>query len=143
MMNVAPRLVAKRNYMLLQMQQRYASRHLKHFATIDPGNLSTKDKGMNLVQGEWTGVAKYSELVDPLTGKPMISIPDTSMQELEPFVESLQAVPKSGVHNPFKNKERYIMLGEVCRKTAEVLHEQETFDFFVDCVIRCVPKSKA
>jgi hypothetical protein len=34
---------------------------------------------MNLVNGEWTGVEKYSELVDPLTGKPMISIPETSM----------------------------------------------------------------
>lgn len=98
---------------------------------------------MNLVNGEWTATEKYFELVDPLTGKPMISIPETSMQEAEPFVESLKSVPKSGLHNPFKNKERYLMLGNVCRKTAEVLHEQETFDFFVDCIMRCVPKSRA
>jgi 1-pyrroline-5-carboxylate dehydrogenase len=58
-------------------------------------------------------------------------------------VASLLAVPKSGLHNPFKNKERYVMLGEVCRKAAEVLHEPETFDFFVDLTIRCVPKSRA
>ena len=65
------------------------------------------------------------------------------MEEVDPFVQSLLAVPKSGLHNPFKNKERYLMLGNVSRKTAEVLHEQETFDFFVDCVMRCVPKSRA
>jgi hypothetical protein len=32
---------------------------------------------MNLVNGEWTGTEKYAQIVDPLTGKPMISIPDT------------------------------------------------------------------
>ena len=35
------------------------------------------------------------------------------------------------MHNPFRNKERYVMLGGVCRKTAEVLHDKEVFDFFV------------
>ena len=29
------------------------SKHLKAFATLDPDNLSTKNKGMNLVNGEW------------------------------------------------------------------------------------------
>jgi len=50
--------------------------------------------------------------------------------------------PKHGLHNPFKNKERYLMLGEVSRKCAEVLHDKEVFDFFVKCVMRTVPKSK-
>jgi 1-pyrroline-5-carboxylate dehydrogenase len=109
--------------MLVQAQVRYASSHWKNFATIDPANLSPQNKGMNLVNGEWTGVEKYFELVDPLTGKPMISIPETSMQEAEVFADSLRSVPKSGLHNPFRNKERYLMLGAVCRKTAEVLHE--------------------
>lgn len=109
--------------MLIQTQVRYASAHWKNFATIDPANLSPQNKGMNLVNGEWTSVEKYFELVDPLTGKPMISIPETSMQEAEVFAESLKSVPKSGLHNPFRNKDRYLMLGAVCRKTAEVLHE--------------------
>ena len=51
-------------------------------------------------------------------------------------------MPKHGLHNPFKNKERYLMLGAVCRKTAEVLHDQEVFDFFVDLIMRSVPKSR-
>lgn len=85
MLRLASR-ITKKNGMMLQIQARYASQHLKHFATLDPKNLSTKDKGMNLVNGEWTGVEKYFELVDPLTGKPMISIPETSMHEVEPFI---------------------------------------------------------
>jgi 1-pyrroline-5-carboxylate dehydrogenase len=66
---------------------------------------------MNLVQGEWVGTESYKALVDPMTGAPMISLPDTSVDEIDPFVESLRAVPKHGLHNPLKNKERYLMLG--------------------------------
>ena len=74
---------------LLNLQLRRASQHLKAFATIDPKNLSVANKGMNLVKGEWTGAQEYTEVVDPMTGKPMISIPNTSMAEIEPFIESL------------------------------------------------------
>jgi 1-pyrroline-5-carboxylate dehydrogenase len=98
---------------------------------------------MNLVNGEWIGTEKYNQLIDPMTGKPMISIPDTSAEEAEPFIQSLREVPIHGLHNPLKNKERYLMLGSVCRKTAEVLHDPEVFDFFVRTVQRCVPKSYA
>ena len=35
------------------------------------------------------------------------------------------------------------MLGGVCRKTAEVLHDKEVFDFFVDSIIRAFPKSRS
>lgn len=51
------------------------------------------------------------------------------------------SVPKSGVHNPFKNKERYLMLSEVNRKIVETMHDKEVFDFFVKLNQRCVPKS--
>jgi hypothetical protein len=51
------------------------------FATIDPKALSPKDKGMNLVGGDWRGTESYLELPDPMTGASMISIPDTSMAE--------------------------------------------------------------
>ena len=128
--------------LLTTVHMRNASAHLKAFATIDPKNLSVTNKGMNLVQGEWVAAEQYMDVIDPLTGKPMISIPNTSMGEIEPFIESLQSVPKHGLHNPFKNKERYLMLGSVCRKTAEVLHDKEVFDFFVDLTMRSVPKSK-
>ena len=35
------------------------------------------------------------------------------------------------------------MLGGVCRKTAEVLHDKEVFDFFIDSIIRAFPKSRS
>jgi len=98
---------------------------------------------MNLVGGEWKGTENYLTLPDPMTGKPMLSIPDTSMVEAEEFIQSMKDVSKTGLHNPFKNKERYLMLGAVCRKTAEVLHDPEVFDFFVDATMRCIPKSRA
>jgi len=75
--------------MLVNLQSRLASKHLKAFATIDPANLSTRDKGMNLVNGEWVGTKEYIDLVDPMTGRPMIKIPDTKGDEIDPFVESL------------------------------------------------------
>jgi len=34
------------------------------------------------------------------------------------------------------------MLGEVSRKLAEVMHDKEVFDFFVNCTMRCIPKSR-
>ena len=68
---------------------RNISKHLKAFATIDPSNLSSSDKGFNLVGGEWTSPSKYMDLVDPLNGGTMIKIPDTQMDEIAPFVQSL------------------------------------------------------
>ena len=123
--------------------QRNFSAHLKAFATLDPKNLSVSDKGMNLVAGEWVGSEKYGTMVDPLTGKPMMSYPDTQMHEIDPFVQSLLTTPKTGLHNPFKNKERYLMLGEVSRKLAEVMRDPEVFEFFVQCTMRTIPKSHA
>ena len=134
------RHLSKRN--LIKTQTRAFSAHLKAFATLDPENLSTKDKCMNLVNGEWVATSQYFDLIDPLTGKPMISVPDTSAEEADAFIDSLKAVPKHGLHNPFKNKERYLMLGEVCRKTAEVLHDPAVFNYFVRLVQRSVPKSR-
>lgn len=107
---------------------------MKAFATVDVNNMTPATKGMNLVNGEWVGTEMYKDVLDPLTGKPMFSIPDTSMAETEPFIDSLLSVPKHGLHNPFKNKERYIMLGQVCRKTAEVLYDPEVFEYFATLV---------
>ena len=105
--------------------------------------MSGKDKAVNLVNGEWTGTAAYKDIPDPMTGKTQFKVPDTSMDEIEPFINSLAETPRYGLHNPYLNKERYLMLGAVTRKAAEVLHEKETFDFFVDSIMASVPKSRA
>lgn len=35
-------------------------------------------------------------------------VPDTQLYEIEPFVASMKAVPKSGMHNPLKDPERSV-----------------------------------
>ena len=119
------------------------SKHLKAFATVDPKGMSGKDKGFNLVNGEWKTTATYTDLVDPMTGKTMMQVPQTSQDEIQPFIDSLLTVPKSGLHNPFKNKERYLMLSEVNRRVVETMHDPEVMNFFVQMIQRTVPKSEA
>jgi len=50
---------------------------------------------------------------------PVCTIPDTQINELQPFIASLKSVPKSGVHNPLKNNERYLQFGEISRKVRD------------------------
>ena len=54
-----------------------------------------------------------------MNGSTMIHLPDTNEAESNEFIKSMQSCPKSGLHNPFKNKERYLQLGEVNRKVVE------------------------
>lgn len=114
---------------------RASSQHLKAFATLDPENLDEKTKGFNLVGGQWTPTQEYINLPDPMNkGKTLMQLPNTSAEEIQPFIDELKAVPKSGLHNPFKNKERYLLYSEVNRKLVEVMHDPEVFNFFVRCV---------
>lgn len=72
-----------------------------------------------------------------------MTLPDTSIAESQAFIDSLKACPKTGLHNPFRNKERYLMLGEVCGNVVEAMKDKEVFNFFVRCVQRVSPKSDA
>jgi len=74
---------------------------------------------------------------------PVCTIPDTQGNELGPFVESLRGVPKSGVHNPLKNNERYLQFGEISRKAGEALSDPVISDFFAKSIQKTVPKSYA
>jgi 1-pyrroline-5-carboxylate dehydrogenase len=60
------------------------------------------------VFGQWVGSEKQMTIPDPLNGEPFITVPDTQLHEVEPFVKSLLAVPKSRLHNPLKNPDRYL-----------------------------------
>jgi 1-pyrroline-5-carboxylate dehydrogenase len=48
--------------------------------------MNGNDKGYNLVQGKWVGTAAYNDLLDPLTGKPLMKVPATTKDETEPFI---------------------------------------------------------
>ena len=48
---------------------------------------------MLAVNGEWGLPAKSKTIPDPLNGEPFIKLPDTQLNEIDPFVQSLRAVP--------------------------------------------------
>ena len=58
------------------------------------------------VFGEWVRSERDLVVPDPLNGQPFISVPDTQLYEVEPFVTSLRACPRTGLHNPLKNPDR-------------------------------------
>ncbi len=135
MLKVNKKILSTRAAPIVASSVRAASQHLKAFATVDPENLNERTKGFNLVNGEWTSTQEYINLPDPLkAGQTLMQLPNTSMEEIQPFIDQLKSVPKSGLHNPFKNKERYLLYSEVNRKLVEVMHDPEVFNFFVRCV---------
>lgn len=95
------------------------------------------------VAGAWTKAAQHEVVVDPMNGEPFLHVPDTALGELAPFVESLNACPKTGLHNPLRDVDRYRMLGDVSFKAAAALRDPAVFDFFAKLVQRTSPKSDA
>ena len=100
------------------------------WATVNPEELSGANpaKLQNLVGGAWTDVQAYTEIPDPLNGETFLLVPETQGDELQPFVESAAACPKSGLHNPFKNPSRYIQYGEICHAAGEELSRPAVMD---------------
>ena len=64
-------------------------------------------------------------------------------EHVKKLIEHLKSIPKSGLHNPFKNKERYLMLAEVNRKVVQSFQDPEVWKFFVRLIQRTCPKSTA
>jgi 1-pyrroline-5-carboxylate dehydrogenase len=113
------------------------------FVTVDPYDGMTDEhpgKVQNLLSGKWESAPDIrQDIVDPMNGKRFLDIPDT--RELAPFLDSIRSCPKTGLHNPFKNTERYIDLGRVCAKAAAMLAEKEVEDYFCKLTQRVMPKS--
>ena len=53
----------------------------------------------------------------------------------------MQNCSYSGLHNPIKNTERYLMYGQVTAKAAQALDDKDVNEFFVKCIQRVMPKS--
>jgi 1-pyrroline-5-carboxylate dehydrogenase len=112
------------------------------FATVDPFEgmaASSPAQLQNLVGGQWLSASKTLHVVDPMNGERFIEMPDT--QEIAPFVAGLKGCPKTGLHNPLKNVERYVMLGAVCARASALLAEPDVADFFTRLIQRVMPKS--
>jgi 1-pyrroline-5-carboxylate dehydrogenase len=112
---------------------------LKDFAEFSSKNKTFKLS--NYINGEWKSTAKYEEFPDPLKGGKMLEVPLTEKNEFPEIVKAMKECPKHGLHNPLKNVERYLLYGQVCRKVAQALHDEEIFDHFIKLIQRCFPKS--
>ncbi len=60
-----------------------------------------------LVSGVWKDAKETLKLEDPMNGEQFLIIPDTKGEELIEYKVSAEKCPKSGLHNPLKNPERY------------------------------------
>lgn len=113
------------------------------FATVDPaGSMTEAVPGhvQNLVGGHWVDADRIrDDIIDPMNGQKFLRVPDT--RDHAPFIAGLKSCPKSGLHNPLKNPERYLALGAVCAKAAELLRQDEIRDYFTRLIQRVMPKS--
>ncbi|KAG9459236.1 hypothetical protein H6P81_003744 [Aristolochia fimbriata] len=117
--------------------------HSPAFATVDTDNISSSQpaKVHNLVQGKWVGSSQSNTIPDPLNGEPFIEVAEVNETELKPFVESLAKCPKSGLHNPLRCPERYLLFGDISAKAAHLLAQPEVLKFFARLIQRVSPKS--
>jgi 1-pyrroline-5-carboxylate dehydrogenase len=97
----------------------------------------------NLLRGEWVRAAATTTVLDPLLGGAMLSVPATSDAEAAAFGASLMATRKTGLHNPFSNVARYVMLGKVSAGAAAALRDPVINRHFARLVQRTSPKSWA
>ncbi|MDX1507009.1 MAG: aldehyde dehydrogenase family protein [Woeseiaceae bacterium] len=115
------------------------------FATVDPFGGMTANapgKAQNLCDGRWQDAPQVrDDIPDPLHGGHFLDIPDTT--ELAPFARGLAACPKTGLHNPYKNTERYVHLGRVCARAAARMAEPDVEAYFAKLTQRVMPKSTA
>jgi hypothetical protein len=103
-----------------------SSSHLTlDWASVDPatlGSAPTPYAVQNLVSGQWQSAKTSMTIPNPMNknGPPVCTLPNTSSDELGPYVASLQSVSKSGMHNPLRNVERYRQFGEISRKVSVI-----------------------
>jgi 1-pyrroline-5-carboxylate dehydrogenase len=119
------------------------ARGVASWSNFDPSQMTAENPATpsNLVFGEWTPTEKQLTLPDPLNGQPFLKCPDTQLFEIEPFVHSLKSVPKTGLHNPLKNPERYLLLGDITHKAASELRKDDVAMHFAKLIQRVAPKS--
>lgn len=97
------------------------------WATLDPRALGLTAEPyvvQNLCQGQWSSSKGNNnsilEIPHPLDREahPIFTLPNTTTKPeiIQPFIDSLRQCPKTGLHNPFKNPERYVQYGEISRK---------------------------
>jgi 1-pyrroline-5-carboxylate dehydrogenase len=121
---------------------------LPSWATVDPAAMGVQSEPhavLNCVAGTWTSAKQTMSIPDPINknNPDIFTIPDTQIDEIQPFLDSLRSVPKTGQHNPLKNPHRYLEYGEISRLAGNALSDPNIAEFFTQCIMKCVPKSHA
>ncbi|XP_062170069.1 probable aldehyde dehydrogenase isoform X2 [Alnus glutinosa] len=106
---------------------------LKKYQVLNPPKFIT--------WGKWKGSSSWNTLLDPLNGEPFIKVAEVDEIGIRPFIESLSKCPKHGLHNPFKEPERYLLFGDISAKAAHMLSLPKVSDFFTRLIQRVAPKS--
>lgn len=78
-----------------------------------------------------------------MNGEAFLNVASADTKEAAEFAVSLNKCPKTGLHNPLRDVERYRMLADVSLRAADAMRQPETFDFFSKLVQRTSPKSWA
>ncbi|EAR83878.1 delta-1-pyrroline-5-carboxylate dehydrogenase (macronuclear) [Tetrahymena thermophila SB210] len=127
----------------LLLKHKYGFSTIPKWATCDPYTLSESKPYtlQNLVSGKWKDAKEYTTVVDPMNGDKFLRVPDTKGDEINEFIVNAKKVPKSGLHNPIKNPERYQLYGNVCGKIAEEMKKPEIESFLCKATQRVMPKS--
>lgn len=100
-------------------------------------------KLQNYINGKWQSSKNNSTIPNPLTGLPLYSCPSSlTPQELQKIKSSMLKCKKSGLHNPFKNPERYRGWGEILQRAVELLHNPIVHNHFINITEKVMPKSK-
>lgn len=119
------------------------------WSTADPKTMGCPPhkipQGCNLSEGKfWKPNSPYTRVLpDPIVGNSMLIVPNTPAEQFHTFIGGLKNTPSYGLHNPYNNVERYIMLGKVSAKAAEALTQDDIADYFALLIQRVMPKSYA
>ena len=72
-----------------------SSKTVPSWATVNPWTMSaaTPAVGKNLCGGVWTEAKAQKAIIDPLNGEEYLLVPDTSVDEIAPFVSRMKGCP--------------------------------------------------
>lgn len=77
-----------------------------------------------------------------MNGENILTVPEIkNPKELDEFVQSARQCPKSGLHNPLKNVERYNIYGDFLSKLSGEMRKPHVENFFTKLIQRFMPKS--
>ncbi len=125
--------------------EEWAREKIGIFHWVYPDVISSKSPAVlsNFLNGKWVRAKKSKAVINPLNNEKFIIIPNTSEDELKPFIESLKRCPSHGLHNPIKNPERYVMYGKICANAAKFLRTQTGREYFAKLIQIVMPKDIA